>query len=60
MLHMVDYSTEIQKQLCSTTYVSKAYYRYPNSDMKRELAEHKKNLTEFSNHELSKCKNDVL
>lgn len=28
--------------------------------MKRELGEHKKNLTEFSSHELNKCKNDIL
>lgn len=28
--------------------------------MKRELADHKKNLTEFSPHELSKCKQDIL
>lgn len=28
--------------------------------MKRELAEHKKSLTEFSPNELAKCKNDIL
>lgn len=28
--------------------------------MKKQLTDHKKNLTEFSPQELSKCKNDVL
>lgn len=57
MLKMLGYSTVIQKELCSTTYVSKAFYEYPDYDMKRESVEHKKNLTEFSSSELSNCKN---
>lgn len=28
--------------------------------MKRELAEHKKSLTEFSPNELAKCEHDIL
>ena len=60
MLNMIDYSTDIEKQLCSTTYVSKAFYKFPEFDLKREQVEHKKNLTEFTASELSNCKNQVL
>ena len=60
MLKMLGYSTDIEKALCSTTYVSKAFYEYPQFDMKRESADHKKNLTEFTSGELSNCKNQML
>lgn len=36
MLNMIDYSTAVESQLCSTTYVSKAFYKFPEYDMKRE------------------------
>lgn len=36
MLKMLGYSTKIEKSLCSTQYVTKAFYDYPESDMKRE------------------------
>lgn len=29
MLEMVGYTTEVKKQLCSTNYLSRAFYRYP-------------------------------
>lgn len=57
---MLGYSTNIEKALCSTTYISKAFYEYPQFDMKRESADHKKNLTEFTSGELSNCKNQIL
>lgn len=60
MLQMIDYSTAIQKQLCSTNYLSRAFFRYPNVDLKRELQDHKKNLTEFSSGELHKAEIDIL
>ena len=59
MLEMVGYSTAIKKQLCSTNYLSRGFYRYPQADMKRDLVNHKKNLTEFSSQELSKMVYDV-
>lgn len=60
MLKMIDYSTAIEKQLCSTTYLSKAFYVYPETDMKRALTDHKQNLTEFSSGELNNCKNQIV
>lgn len=60
MLQMIDYSTAIQKQLCSTNYLSRAFFKYPNVDLKRELQDHKKNLSEFSSGELNKIRNDTL
>lgn len=60
MLEMVGYTTEIKKQLCSTNYLSRGFYRYPQADMKRELLNHKKNLTEFSSQELNKMVSDEL
>ena len=59
MLEMVDYSTSVKKNLCSTHYLSRAFYKYPPSDMRRQLLDHKKNLTEFSAGELKKMRNDV-
>lgn len=56
---MVDYSTSVKKNLCSTHYLSRAFYRYPQSDMRRELMDHKKNGTQFSNVELNTMKNDI-
>lgn len=45
MLSMVDYSTTIKKNLCSTHYLSRAFYKYPSTDMRRGLQDHKKSLT---------------
>lgn len=56
MLKMLGYSTQIEKQLCSTSYISKAFYEYPQYDMKKEEIEHKKNLTDFTSGELQNCK----
>ncbi len=52
MLQMVDYSTAIKKELCSTHYLSRAFYKYPKTDMHRELLDKKKKLTEFEGNEL--------
>ena len=60
MLQMLGYSTNIEKALCSTTYISKGFYEYPQFDMKRESADHKKNSTEFTAEKLSNCKNQIL
>lgn len=59
MLQMVDYSTAVKKNLCSTTYLSRAFYRYPPTDMRRELQEHKKSLTNFSSQDLSNTYSDM-
>lgn len=57
---MVDYSTSVKKNLCSTHYLSRAFYKYPNSDMRRELMDHKKNGTQFSSQDLHQMRNDTL
>jgi len=59
MLEMIGYSTKIQKALCSTSYLSRGFYKFPNTDMKRELKDHKKDLKDFSSQELNNMHNQV-
>jgi hypothetical protein len=59
LLHMLGYSTEVKKNLCSTSYLSRGFYRYPNTDMDRELKDLKKNGGKLSSMELNKLRNDI-
>jgi len=59
MLQMLGYSAQIKKNLCSTSYLTQGYYRYPPTDLKRELKEHKERGTQFSNHDLNKIRDDM-
>ena len=53
MMRMVNYSTAIKKELCSTNYMSRAYYEFPRTDMHKEQLDRKKTLTEFNDRELT-------
>ena len=53
MMRMVNYSTTIKKELCSTNYLSRAYYEFPRTDMHKEQLDRKKTLTEFNDRELT-------
>lgn len=59
MLPMLGYTTEVKKNLCSTSYLSKGFYKYPPTDMNRELKELKKNGGKLSSTELNKLRDDV-
>ena len=56
---MVGYTAAVKKNLCSTSYLTKGFYRYPPTDMNREMKEHKKSGTGFTNHDLNKLRDDV-
>ena len=53
LLKMVNYTTAIKKELCSTNYLSRAYYEFPRTDMHKEQLDRKKALTEFNDRELT-------
>lgn len=50
---MVDYSTKTKSDFCSKFYKLRAFYEYPDSDLKKQIAQRKKNLTGFSSEELT-------
>ena len=52
LMELVGYSTSVKKNLCSTHYISRAFFRYPKTDMDREFKMRQKNTTEFSGNEL--------
>ncbi len=60
LLKMVNYSTSVKKNLCSTHYLSRGFYKFPRSDMSKELTNSKKNLTEFSSNQLRELGQDSL
>lgn len=49
---LLGYSTAIQKELCSTNYLSKAYYEFPKSDLQKEMNDLKKNGLQFPGEDL--------
>jgi hypothetical protein len=60
MMQLLGYSTSVKKNLCSTHYLSRAFYNYPKTDMERELNTKKAETTEFSGDELQKLGLDSL
>lgn len=50
---VVNYSTAVKKELCSTHYLSRGFYEFPRSDTQKENLERKRNLTGFSSSELT-------
>jgi len=50
---LVNYSTAVKKELCSTHYLSRGFYEFPRSDTQKELLERKRNLDGFSSSELT-------
>lgn len=53
MMRMVNYTTSIKKGLCSTNYLSRAFYEFPRTDMSREVLDKKKDLAEFDDRQLT-------
>lgn len=49
---LMGYSTIIQKELCSTNYLTKAYYEFPKSDLQKEINDHRQSQAEFTHEEL--------
>jgi len=41
ILNLLDYSVEVQSNLCSTFYLLKIFYEYPNKSLKKEINERK-------------------
>jgi len=50
---LVNYSTTVKKELCSTHYISRGFYEFPRSDCQKELLERKRNLGSFTSSELT-------
>ena len=53
LMKLVGYSAVTNKELCSTTYLTKAFYEFPRTDMFKELSDRQKNGTGFSHSELA-------
>ena len=53
LLRLVNYTTDVKKELCSTHYISKAFYGFPRSDVYKEGLERKKGGADFSHIELT-------
>lgn len=53
MMRMVDYSTSVKKELCSTHYLSRGFYEFPKTDVQKEIVDRKKVLTDFNDRELT-------
>ena len=41
VLNLLDYSVEVQSNLCSTFYLLKTFYEHPNKSLKKEINERK-------------------
>ncbi len=54
LLELVDYSTSVKKNLCSTNYIIRGFYRFPKTDLFKEHNLRKKNNRVFSTQELNK------
>ena len=54
-VNLVDYSFEIKKNLCSTNYIIRSFYEYPQKPLKREIYERRKNskVSKFSMEEMT-------
>ena len=50
---LVNYSTTVKKELCSTHYISRGFYEFPRSDCQKEQLERKRNLAGFTSSELT-------
>lgn len=50
---LVNYSTSVKKELCSTHYISRGFYEFPRSDLQKEGTERKRNLSSFNSSELT-------
>jgi len=53
MMRMVNYTTSVKKELCSTHYLTRAYYEFPKTDVQKEITDRKKALTDFNDRELT-------
>lgn len=57
---LVGYSTAIQKELCSTNYLTRAYYEFPKTDLQKEINDRKQNGGRFSGDELLNIANQTF
>ena len=57
---MLGWSTQTKKELCSTHHYVKMFYEYPESDLRNETAQRKKNKTIMSENELSNATSNAL
>ena len=57
---LVNYSTAVKKELCSTHYLSRGFYEFPRSDTQKENLERKRNLSGFTSSELTHLAYQIL
>ena len=53
MMRMVNYTTSVKKELCSTHYLSRAFYEFPKTDVLKEIGDRKRELVDFNDRELT-------
>lgn len=53
MMRMVAYTTSVKKELCSTHYLSRAFYEFPKTDVLKEIGDRKRELVDFNDRELT-------
>lgn len=52
LLKLKNYASEIKKELCSTHYITRAYFEFPRSDLLKEATDKKKEGSDFNDQEL--------
>jgi serine/threonine protein kinase len=57
---VLGYSTTTQKELCSTNYLTKAFYEFPKSDLHKGIEEKRQNGQVYSTPELQNIGNQAL
>jgi serine/threonine protein kinase len=57
---LTGYSTAIQKELCSTNYLTKAYYEFPKSDLQKEINDRRNTGGKFTGDELMNIANQSI
>ena len=53
LMKLMAYSSAVNKDLCSTTYTTKAFYEFPRTDLQKELADRSKEGQDFNHIELT-------
>lgn len=60
LLKLIGYSAVTNKELCSTTYITKGFYEFPRSDAYKELSDRQKAGGDFNQSELTHLAYQIL
>lgn len=60
IMKLVAYSSEMNKELCSTTYITRGFYEFPRSDVAKEFSDRHKLGQDFTHVELTHLAYQIL